>query len=82
MNFYNHKNHEKILNIKYDFNYFWIMFYKLDKDNISINHIADQINNFNSKYFPVMYFEDTIYADPFLFKYKDEQYVFFEKINI
>ena len=60
--------------------FFWSMFQKLDT-TLDISKIIEKINKLNSKYFKVIENNFETIADPFLFKYGDEMYVFFEKIN-
>jgi hypothetical protein len=61
----------------------FILFYKMEiKNNISniINNIKNNIDNNNYDNFIILYNKDTL-ADPFLFKYNDIIYLFYEKLN-
>ena len=60
--------------------FFWTMYQKLDT-SLDMPTIIEKINKINSKYFKVIDNNFETMADPFLFKYGDEMYVFFEKIN-
>jgi hypothetical protein len=60
--------------------FFWSMFQKLDR-SLDMLKMIEKMNKINSKYFKVIDNNFETIADPFLFKYGDEMYVFFEKIN-
>jgi hypothetical protein len=60
--------------------FFWSMFQKMDT-TLDMSKIIEKINKVNSKYFKVIQNNFETLADPFLFKYNEEMYVFFEKIN-
>ena len=59
---------------------FWTMFQKLDT-SLDMSKIIEKINKINSKYFKVIQNNFETIADPFLFKYGEDMYVFFEKVN-
>ena len=61
--------------------FFWTMFQKIDMNDVNINLLIDNINKVNSNYFKVISNTTETLADPFLLKYNDQMYVFFEKIN-
>jgi hypothetical protein len=56
------------------------MYQKMDT-SLDMSKIIEKVNKLNSKYFKVIQNNFETLADPFLFKYGEEMYVFFEKIN-
>jgi len=56
------------------------MFQKMDT-TLDIPKIIEKINKVNSKYFKIIENNLETLSNPFLFKYGDDMYVFFEKIN-
>lgn len=61
--------------------FFWSMFQKMDTSELDMLTIIEKVNKLNSKYFKVIENNFETIADPFLFKYDEHMYVFFEKIN-
>jgi hypothetical protein len=61
--------------------FFWTMFQKIDMNDANISILIDNINKVHSNYFKVISNTTETLADPFLLKYNDQMYVFFEKIN-
>jgi hypothetical protein len=57
------------------------MFQKMDTSKLDMLTIIEKINKINSKYFKVIHNNFETLADPFLFKYGEDIYVFYEKIN-
>ena len=60
--------------------FFWTMCQKIDS-TLSMKKIIERINKINSKHFKTIDNNFETLADPFLFKYGDDMYMFFEKIN-
>ena len=60
--------------------FFWTMFQKMDT-SLDMLKIIERVNTVNSKHFKVIENDFQTLADPFLFKYGKDMYVFFEKIN-
>jgi len=60
--------------------FFWTMYQKIDS-SLSIEQIIERVNKINSKHFKIIENNMETLADPFLFKYGDDMYLFFEKIN-
>ena len=58
--------------------FFWTMFQKMDT-TVHMSNIIEKINKVNSKYFRIIENNFQTIANPFLFKYCEDMYVFFEK---
>jgi len=56
--------------------FFWSMFQKMDTSELDMLTIIEKVNKLNSKYFKVIENNFETIADPFLFKYDDEIFVF------
>lgn len=61
--------------------FFWTMYQKIDS-SLSVEKIVERVNKINTKHFKVIDNQFQTLADPFLFKYENDMYVFFEKINL
>ena len=58
--------------------FFWFAFQKKEFDLLTL---FNKISNTNTHYFQVISSESETFEDPFLFKYKNRNYIFYEKVN-
>ena len=80
MNECNHRVLDNIYNTDQS-RFYWIMFQKMNP-NINLSENLKKINTINSKYFQIIESKEKwTYADPFLFCFNNELYVFFEVLN-
>ncbi len=79
----NHKNHDELYSKSRDSTRFFILFGKKEINKLEdLEHFVNYVNNINSKQLQLIYADDDeTFADPFLFEYNNEMYVFFERVN-
>jgi len=69
---------EKLYQNTKKYKFYWFVFQKRDTN---LKTICDRINNNNTTYFQLIDTEPLTCADPFIFKYGDKTYIFYEKVN-